>query len=95
MGTKTRTVVSAESSEIAEVERLVRAGQYETVSDFVRQAMREKLQREHDSALAEELERYVRTMPDESSEDVALVRSQALPGSRKKAARAPRPRAKR
>ncbi|MDQ3033393.1 MAG: ribbon-helix-helix domain-containing protein [Myxococcota bacterium] len=82
MRTKARTVVSAEPDEIAEVERLVRAGKYETVSDFVRQAMREKLRREHDAALAEELERYVRAQPGERSEDDALVRAQALPASR-------------
>lgn len=95
MGTKTRTVVSAESAEVAEVERLVRAGRYETVSDFVRQAMREKLQRERHCALAEELERHVRTMPDEHAEDAALVRAQALPSTRRRTARAPKPRAKR
>lgn len=82
MRTKARTVVSAEADEIAAVERLVRAGKYETVSDFVRQAMSEKLRREHDAALADEVERYVRARSGERSEDDALVRAQALPASR-------------
>jgi len=86
-----RTVISAESSQLADVERLVDAGRYRTVSEFVREAMVEKLQRERDSALAEEVARYVATAAEASHDEVALIRAQGLPGARRRAkARAPK-----
>lgn len=80
-----RTVISAESSQLADVERLVDAGRYRTVSEFVREAMVEKLQRERDSALAEEVARYVATAAEASDDEAALIRAQALPGARRAA----------
>lgn len=79
MRTKQRTVVSAERSDLDGVERLVRSGRYQTVSEFVRQAIAEKLQREDAAALAEEVERYV-AAGHASSDDDDLVHAQALPG---------------
>ena len=77
-----RTVISADSSQLADVERLVDAGRYRTVSEFMREAMVEKLQRDRDLALAEEVARYVASA-EPSDDEAALISGQALPGARR------------
>jgi Arc/MetJ-type ribon-helix-helix transcriptional regulator len=88
MGTKRRAVISAEAAVIDDVERLVQAKRYRTVSEFVGQALVEKLERERASALAEEVARYVATHAESSDDEAVLARAQALPGVLRRATRA-------
>jgi Arc/MetJ-type ribon-helix-helix transcriptional regulator len=70
-----KAVVSANPDAMAEVERLVKTGQYASVSEFVRQAVSEKLARVRATRLAEQVDRYCAT-PDEDSD---LIRRQSFP----------------
>ena len=58
MGTKRRTVISAEPEHVRRAEALVAAGRYRTLSDFVREAMDEKLARLEQEMLVDEVARY-------------------------------------
>lgn len=71
-----RTVVSADEHDLEVINRLVRSGKYETVSEFIRRAVSEKLERERASQLAEEVERYVSA--GDSGDDDDLVSAQAF-----------------
>lgn len=83
--TKKKAVINAEASQLAEVHGLIRARRYRTLSEFVRIAIDEKLERLHAEQLAKDVERFV--AEGHASQDDELVRGQAL-GRR-------RPRAKR
>lgn len=91
MGTRKRAVVSADPADLDEVERLVRRGRYATISEFVRLAVTEKLERERAAMLAEQVEEYVRA--GYADEDIELVGAQAI-GKPRRASRKPRRRAK-
>ena len=81
MGTKRRTVISADAGHIQQAEALVAAGRYRTLSDFVREAMDEKLARLEQEMLVDEVARYCATERDEAADD-DLISSQALEPSR-------------
>lgn len=55
---KRKAVISAERIHLEEVEALVQAGRYRTVSHFVRDAVAEKLERLRRERLAEQVSRY-------------------------------------
>jgi Arc/MetJ-type ribon-helix-helix transcriptional regulator len=74
---KQKAVINAEKSQIERVKRLVDDGRYRTVSEFVREAVDEKLERIAESRIAEAVERYCSAGHGE--EDVDLVETQALP----------------
>jgi Arc/MetJ-type ribon-helix-helix transcriptional regulator len=76
MSTKRRAVVNAHADQLRRVEQLVARGRYKTVSDFVREAMDEKLARVEDELLADEVERYCAA--GYASEDADLVAVQAI-----------------
>lgn len=78
MGTKRRAVVNAEVEQLEAVETLIEDGQYQTLSEFVREAIAEKLERLRQDWLAEEVERYCRTEPGADEMDEALVAVQAF-----------------
>ena len=94
MGTKRRTVVNAEPEQIDRAQALVAEGRYRTLSDFVREAMAEKLARVEDARLADEVTRYCAT--GHAEEDADLIAAQVLerpsrpPRRTKKATRAAR-----
>lgn len=95
MGTKRRTVVNAEPHQIERAMLLVKQGRYRTLSDFVREAVDEKLARIDDALLEDEVARYCAAgHADEDIELVTVQRVDALPtsqrGGTKKASRAPR-----
>lgn len=87
MGNKAKVVVNAEKRQLDEIERLVKAGSYASVSEFMREAVDEKLARLQEIRLAEQVARY--SALGYSAEDPDLVAAQAWPGTR------PRRRAKR
>ena len=76
MGTKRRTVISAEAAHVRRAGALVAAGRYRTLSDFVREAMDEKLARLEHELLADEVERYCAAGHGE--EDGELIAAQAV-----------------
>ncbi len=58
VSTKRKAVVSAEAAHLDEVEGLIRDGRYRSVSEFVREAMGEKLARARQARLAEQVASY-------------------------------------
>jgi Arc/MetJ-type ribon-helix-helix transcriptional regulator len=76
MGTKRRTVVNAEPAQIERAQALVAEGRYRTLSDFVREAMDEKLARVEDALLADEVARYCAA--GHAAEDADLIEAQVL-----------------
>lgn len=94
MGTKERAVVNAYADQLRRVEQLVASGRYRTLSDFVRDALDEKLARVEEEILADEVERYCAA--GYAHEDVDLIAAQAIdrapepPGQRRKRRRATR-----
>jgi len=73
---KKKAVVNAEPAHIAEVDELVRAGRYRSVSEFVREAMGEKLERLAQDRVSEQVERYCAF--EQASEDDDLIGAQAF-----------------
>ncbi len=91
MGTKRRTVVNAEPGQIERAQALVSRGRYRTLSDFVREAMDEKLARVEEALLVDEVARYCAT--GLADEDVELIATQVLeppPPPRRRTKKAPR-----
>lgn len=81
MGTaKHKAVISADAEHLAEVEILVRDGKFRTISEFVREAMREKLERTRATRLAEQVSEYCRH--GYQHEDSDLVAAQAFPDAK-------------
>ena len=76
MGTKRRTVINAEPEQIERARTLVAQGHYRTLSDFVREAMDEKLARVEDALLTDEVARYCAA--GHAEEDPELIPAQAL-----------------
>jgi len=74
--TKRRTVINADASHLRQAKVLIASGRYRTLSDFVREAMDEKLARVQRELLADEVERYCAA--GHAKEDVDLVAGQAL-----------------
>ncbi len=74
--TRRKAVVNAEAEQLARVEGLVRAGRYRSVSEFVREAITEKLRALGQSRVAEQLERYCASDLDGADGD--LIDAQAF-----------------
>ena len=91
--TKRKAVVNAEQAQLEQVQRLIDSGRYRTVSEFVREAVNEKLERIEQDRIAEAVERYVAA--GHADEDGDLIDTQAFdaqraPRSIKRARRAAR-----
>ena len=79
-------MISADAAHVRRAEALVAAGRYRTLSDFVREAMDEKLARLEHELLADEVERYCAAGHGE--EDGELIAAQAVePSARSKTGR--------
>ncbi len=68
-------MVNADDDQLAEVQTLIERGDYRTLSEFVREAIAEKLDRLRQSWLAEEVERYCEAGEEEEDD---LVSAQAF-----------------
>lgn len=86
---KQKAVINAEKSQIERVKRLIDSGRYRTVSEFVREALEEKLERIADHHIADAVERYCAAGHDK--EDLGLISAQAF-GPK---VRAPKPKGRR
>ena len=75
--TKKKTVINAEAAQIERVQPLIDAGRYRTLSEFVREAMDEKLQRIEREQIGEAVERYCAA--GHAAEDIELIGVQAFP----------------
>ena len=73
---KRKAVINAEASQIERVQPLIDAGRYRTLSEFVREAMDEKLHRIEQERIAEAVERYCAA--GHADEDVELIDVQAF-----------------
>jgi Arc/MetJ-type ribon-helix-helix transcriptional regulator len=73
---KRRTVVNADAAQLADVEALVERGLYGSVSEFVRQAMADKLAQLRQGRLAEAVAAYCAA--GHAVEDLDLLEGQAL-----------------
>ena len=69
-------MINAEASQIERVQPLIDAGRYRTLSEFVREAMDEKLQRIERERIAEAVERYCAA--GRAVEDLDLIDIQAF-----------------
>jgi Arc/MetJ-type ribon-helix-helix transcriptional regulator len=86
---KRKAVVSADVGDLTEVEELVRKGHYRTVSEFVREAMRERLRQLRRDGLARQVARYCDEVAP--GEDAELIAWQAFDtGEKTRRRRAPR-----
>ena len=83
--TKRKSVISADVGHLDRISELIRAGRYATLSEFVREAMAEKLDRLRQARLADQVTRYCEQGYDR--EDLDLVSAQAFPTGRRRAKR--------
>jgi Arc/MetJ-type ribon-helix-helix transcriptional regulator len=74
--TRRKTVINAEAAQVARVQPLIEAGRYRTLSEFVREAMDEKLERIERERIAEAVERYCAA--GHATEDLDLIDVQAF-----------------
>ena len=87
--TKRKAVINAETSQLDRVQRLIERGRYRTLSEFVREAVEEKLERVQQDYVAEAVTRYCAA--GHAEEDGELIAAQAFQGT----PRAPRRRGSR
>ncbi len=73
-----KAVISADPEALADVEALVKQGQYATVSEFVREAIAQSLIRIRQARLEEQVARYCGS--PQTEEDNDLIATQAFPG---------------
>jgi Arc/MetJ-type ribon-helix-helix transcriptional regulator len=73
---KRKAVINAEKSQLDRVQSLIDSGRFRTVSEFVREALDEKLERIEQERIAEAVERYVAT--GHADEDSDLIAAQAF-----------------
>lgn len=86
---KRKAVISARKEHLDEIGALVQGGRYRTVSEFVREAVAEKLERLQRVRLAEQVARYCEEVS--RGEDAELISWQAFDErSARKARRAKR-----
>jgi Arc/MetJ-type ribon-helix-helix transcriptional regulator len=88
VGTKRRAVVNAEADHLARIDVLVTKGRYRTLSDFVREAVDEKLARVERDLLEDEVARYCAA--GHAAEDDDIIAAQAFPSERSAHKRAKR-----
>jgi Arc/MetJ-type ribon-helix-helix transcriptional regulator len=74
---KVKTVFTAESRQVTAIRRLVKSGRYGSPSEFLREAIDDKLRRIRDLDLAAEVERYC--ADGHANEDLDLIAMQAFP----------------
>ena len=91
--TKRKAVINAEASQLERVQPLIDAGRYRTLSEFVREAMDEKLQRIEREHIAEAVERYCAA--GHAAEDIELIAAQAFDSRQRSRKIRESPRAKR
>lgn len=70
-------MINAEPETLADVEALVRAGRFASVSEFVREAMREKLARLRRERLQHQVASYCHEVDLDEGDD--LIAAQAFP----------------
>jgi Arc/MetJ-type ribon-helix-helix transcriptional regulator len=73
---KRKVVVNADESQLERVQHLVEEGRYRTVSEFMREAVDEKLERVERDRIADAVERYCAA--GHAGEDNDLVEAQAF-----------------
>jgi len=77
---KQKAVVKADKERLGQVQDLVRNGRYESVSEFFREAVAEKLARVAEGQIAEAVEGYCAA--GHAEEDRDLVEAQAFVGEK-------------
>ena len=77
---KQKAVINAERSQLERVQRLIAGGRYRSVSEFVREALAEKLERIEQGRVAEAVERYCAAGLAE--EDLDLIDGQTVGSKR-------------
>ena len=85
MAHKEKVVFSTDPRQILELREVVQTGRYRTLSEFVRQAIDEKLAGERTRALVHEVERYVAAARD--TEEPGLIAAQAWKEPKQRAKR--------
>ncbi len=78
---KQKAVVNAEKAQLDRVRRLIEDGRFRTLSEFVREAVDEKLARVEQDRVAEAVERYCAA--GHAEEDLDLIDAQALSEQRR------------
>lgn len=76
MGAKKKAVFTAEPEQIDQIQEMVRRGRYRSSSEFLREAIDEKLDRLRGDLLAEQVARYCEN--NYASEDEGLISRQAF-----------------
>lgn len=78
---KRKAVINAEASQLDRIQRLIGSGRYRTVSEFVREAVEEKLERIEQDRIAEAVERYCTA--GHAHEDIDLIAAQGVEPKRR------------
>jgi len=73
---KEKAVFNAEPAQLEEIQRIVRSGRYRSASEFLREAIDEKLERMRRDVLAEQVARYCAKGYGDEDED--LIAAQAV-----------------
>lgn len=76
MGAKKKAVFTAEPEQLEQIQEIVRRGRYRTTSEFLREAIDEKLERLSRDFLAEQVARYC--VEKYADEDAGLIAEQAF-----------------
>jgi Arc/MetJ-type ribon-helix-helix transcriptional regulator len=76
---KRKAVINAEKAHLDRVRRLIEDGRYRTLSEFMREAVAEKLERIGSERVAEAVARYCAA--GHADEDADLIAGQAFEGS--------------
>ncbi len=73
--TKRKTVFTAEPNQLKEIQEIIRSGRYRSTSEFLREAIQEKLQRLHLERLSDQIERYCTAGHDDEDRELADVQA--------------------
>lgn len=80
MGARAKAVINADRRQLVAIERLVDKGAYASTSQFVREALDEKLERLREARLSDQVARYAAAGLGDEDDD--LVAAQAFPTER-------------
>lgn len=74
---KVKTVFTADAEQVAAIDALIQSGRYRTTSEFLREAIDDKLRRLRAGRLSDQVARYC--TGGHADEDRELIDAQALP----------------
>lgn len=87
MGARAKAVINADKRQLVAIERLVDKGAYASASQFVREALDEKLERLREARLCDQVAHYTAAGLSDDDEDLVAAQAFATDRGRRRAAR--------